>query len=71
MPDCPSCGTWNPDDKRVCWRCQTEMPTPKPKKKPIRFLGMPLWTWVALGLLAITWVLATCVGPQLLGPAGG
>jgi predicted nucleic acid-binding Zn ribbon protein len=33
MPNCPSCGTWNPDDKRVCWRCQTELPKPPPQKK--------------------------------------
>ena len=33
MPDCPNCGTWNPDDKLVCWRCQTELPKPQPKKK--------------------------------------
>ena len=71
MPDCPSCGTWNPDDKRVCWRCQTEMPSPKPKKKPARFLGMPLWTWLVLALLAIIWGLVTCVGPRLLSPVGG
>ncbi len=31
--DCPKCGTWNPDDKDVCWRCQTELPKPLPEKK--------------------------------------
>jgi len=72
MPDCPNCGTWNPDDKQVCWRCQTEMPKPKPpKKKPTRVLGMPIWTWVVLALLAVTWVLITCMGPQFLSSTGG
>ena len=70
MPDCPNCGTWNPDDKRVCWRCQTEMPKPKPEKKPTRVLGMPIWTWVVLALLAVTWVLITCMGPQFAASAG-
>jgi len=71
MPDCPNCGTWNPDDKLVCWRCQTEMPIPTPEKKPFRFLGMPFWTWLVLALLAIVWGLVTCVGPRVLSPAGG
>ena len=31
--DCPKCCTWNPDDKRVCWRCQAEMPKPVENKK--------------------------------------
>ena len=26
--DCPNCGQWNPDDKRVCWRCDAELPAP-------------------------------------------
>ena len=41
--DCPKCGTWNPDDKQVCWRCQTEMPKPVEikKSKPRIFLGLP------------------------------
>lgn len=65
MPDCPKCGTWNPDDKLVCWRCQTEMPKPVPKKKPLRVMGMPVWTWVVLVLLTIIWIAVTCVGPRL------
>ena len=48
--DCPKCGTWNPEDKRVCWRCQTEMPKPveKKKKQRVMFLGLPLWSWVVV-----------------------
>lgn len=50
MPDCPNCGTWNPDDKHVCWRCQTEMPRPQQKKqrKPVRILGLPWWMFLAV-----------------------
>jgi len=69
MPDCPNCGTWNPDDKRVCWRCQTEMPRPKPEKKPLRILGLPAWTWVILILLAVVWLAITCGAPQLFAPS--
>ena len=72
MPDCPNCGTWNPDDKLVCWRCQTEMPKPQPKKKkPLRIMGMPVWSWVILALMVAFWLLVTCLGPQLSTPAGG
>ncbi|NPA90019.1 MAG: hypothetical protein GXO55_01010 [Chloroflexi bacterium] len=48
MPTCPNCGTWNPDDKVVCWRCQTPLPKQEPRKKSSKrrlFLGMPLWVW--------------------------
>jgi len=49
--DCPNCGTWNPDDKKVCWRCQTPLPTPKPEKPKRRMpliMGMPLWMFILI-----------------------
>jgi hypothetical protein len=59
MPNCPNCGTWNPDDKEICWRCQTELPKPVPKKpKRQTFAGFPMWMWVAL----IIFFLATSLG---------
>jgi predicted nucleic acid-binding Zn ribbon protein len=50
MPNCVNCGTWNPDDKVVCWRCQAELPKPVVKKKrgQLRLLGVPLWLWLAV-----------------------
>ena len=71
MPDCPNCGTWNPEDKVVCWRCQTELPKPTPKKKSRasqRIAGLPLWTWVVLALFLVMWVAVQCfVSPGALG----
>ncbi len=66
--NCPSCGQWNPDDKRVCWRCQTELPKPVEKKKaaPRIFMGLPLWAWALLSVMLIIWIAATCAGPALL-----
>jgi predicted nucleic acid-binding Zn ribbon protein len=66
--DCPKCGTWNPDDKRVCWRCQTEMPKPveKKKRKPVFILGLPLWTWVVLILMLISLFVFQSFGPSLI-----
>ena len=54
--DCPNCHTWNPDDKLVCLRCQTELPRPVEKKQkqgPTLFLGLPVWTWVVVVLMLI------------------
>ncbi len=64
--NCPSCGTWNPDDKQVCWRCQTELPKPIEKKKsaPKLFLGLPVWAWVLIVMMMLFWI-----GAQVLVPA--
>lgn len=52
MATCPNCGTWNPDDKQVCWRCQTPLPKPEPTqpRRAATYLGLPLWVWVVLAL---------------------
>lgn len=65
--NCPNCGTWNPEDKLVCWRCQTPLPRPEPKKEriPRRFLGMPLWIFVFLVLFLIMPFLYQCAAPLL------
>jgi hypothetical protein len=65
--DCPKCGQWNPDDKRVCWRCDTELPRPVEKKikKPALFLGMPVWSWVIIAFMVILLFAGQCIGPLL------
>ncbi len=62
MPNCPKCGTWNPDDKRVCWRCQTVLPKPAPEKRrnPSTLWGLPIWAWVILALITVIWLAAQC-----------
>lgn len=61
--DCPNCGTWNPDDKDVCWRCQHPLPKPvkEEKKKPKQFFGLPLWAWIILIVVFIAPTLAQCL----------
>lgn len=69
--DCPKCGTWNPDDKRVCWRCQAEMPKPvekKPKRTQRIIMGLPVWAWVLLAMMIVSWSAAQCLGPALFTP---
>jgi len=56
--NCPNCNTWNPDDKDVCWRCQTPMPKPKPPKKKRQ--GFSAWAWIGIALLFALATLAQC-----------
>jgi predicted nucleic acid-binding Zn ribbon protein len=62
MADCPNCGTWNPDDKVVCWRCQAELPKPvvKKKRRPTIVLGLPVWAWIVLVVLLVAWIATQC-----------
>ena len=67
--DCPNCGTWNPDDKDVCWRCQTELPTPVVKKKRDmrRIAGLPMWFWLAIAIFFAITFLGQCFMPGIPG----
>lgn len=60
--DCPNCNTWNPEDKEVCWRCQTPLPKPKPPKKRSQFGGFSNWVW----LLIVVFFCDDAAGPVLL-----
>ena len=58
----PNCNTWNPEDKEVCWRCQTELPKPQPKKpKRQNFAGLPIWVWIAFVLFFAVTSLGQCM----------
>jgi hypothetical protein len=55
--NCPNCGTWNPEDKRFCWRCDAVLPKPeppKPKRKPIN------WMWIAVGIFVVFALIQAC-----------
>ena len=66
--DCSNCKTWNPDDKEVCWRCQTPLPKPKPPKER-RQGGFPSWMWLLIvAFFAMTllsqWFFSPLTAPQ-------
>ena len=66
MPNCTNCGTWNAEDKDICWRCQTELPKPEPKKKKRQtFGGFPMWMWVILILFFVATTFGQCM---FMGP---
>jgi predicted amidophosphoribosyltransferase len=54
--DCPNCGTWNPDDKTQCWRCQKELPKPAPPKKK-RAINPMTWVWVFAAVMILVLIL--------------
>ena len=64
MPDCLKCGTWNPEDKNVCWRCQAELPKPVVKKQrcPVRVLGLSIWIWLAIFFFVIMMIAVQLIG---------
>jgi len=62
--NCPNCHTWNPDDKQVCWRCQTTLPKPEtPKGRgPRKLFGLPAWMiFLIFVFLLLPW-LGQCLG---------
>jgi len=59
--DCPKCGTWNPDDKRQCWRCGTPLPPPQEKKPPRQHLSPTAWLWIALALFVLMLIIQQCL----------
>jgi len=64
--DCPECGTWNPDDKIRCWRCNTLLPTPEEKKKT-RNISKQTWFWVGAILIFVLMTICQC---SILGGGG-
>jgi predicted nucleic acid-binding Zn ribbon protein len=60
--NCPKCGTWNPEDKKQCWKCDAILPmpeTPKAKRRPIN------WFWIAVGLFILVTFMQGCWALQM------
>ena len=59
--NCPHCGTYNPQERTTCWRCDQELPKPaleKKKKDPRKLLNR--WIYVAIMVFVILNVLQMC-----------
>jgi len=58
--NCPSCGTYNPEDREVCWRCDKPLPKPKPQKKKDPQKTARTWLYVAIAVFLVITILQTC-----------
>jgi predicted nucleic acid-binding Zn ribbon protein len=65
--DCPNCGVYNPEDRRVCWRCDRELPKPvEPKKRKNSAMTMRR-VWILIAIVLAIWILLTWLLPLFLG----
>ncbi len=58
--ECPKCGVYNPEDRKVCWRCDTPLPKPEPAKKRDPQRTSQVWLYVALAAAIIIPLLRYC-----------
>lgn len=66
--DCPNCGTYNPEGRDTCWRCDKELPTPKPRKKKDPQKTAQIWLYVAVAVFFIFTIAQTCGVKLPFGP---
>jgi hypothetical protein len=70
--DCPNCGVYNPEEREVCWRCNTELPKQAPPKRRSSQQSARVWLYVALALFAVVTIMRMCgTGPDWLGTEPG
>ena len=74
--NCPNCGTYNPEDRTVCWRCDKELPKPKPQKKRNPQKNAQVWLYIIVAIFLILTLAQTCgvrlpFGPQAPTQAPG
>ena len=58
--NCPNCGTYNPDDRTVCWRCDKELPKPKPQKKRNAQQNAQKWLYIIVAIFLVLTLMQTC-----------
>jgi len=73
--DCPYCGTYNPEGRTTCWRCDKELPKRKPPKRRDPQKSAKMWLYVGLAIFFAITVLQMCgfrlpFGPQAVPPQG-
>jgi predicted nucleic acid-binding Zn ribbon protein len=51
--DCPNCGTFNPEGRNTCWRCDKELPKQAPTRRRDPQKNARLWLYVAVVVLVV------------------
>ncbi len=65
--DCPNCGVYNPEGRTVCWRCDRELPKPRPTEKRRDPAASARRMWIIVGIALLIWLLLTWLLPLFLG----
>jgi len=70
--DCRNCGTYNPENRTQCWKCDELLPAKKDTKRRDPQVGrMGPWTWIILVVLGAVWMLGMCnSGAQTAATSG-
>jgi hypothetical protein len=58
--NCPNCGTYNPEERTVCWRCDKELPKPQPVKKRNSQQSAQTWLYVVMAVFLVFTVMQAC-----------
>ena len=77
--NCPNCGTYNPEDRATCWRCDRELPRSKPQKRKNPQKTAQTWLYVIIAVFLVYTLLQTCgvslpfmpQAPNPVEPSGG
>ncbi|HHX44083.1 MAG TPA: hypothetical protein GX714_08890 [Chloroflexi bacterium] len=77
--NCPNCGTYNPEGRTTCWRCDKELPKPKPQKRRNPQKSAQTWLYVIVAVFLVYTLLQMCGVPLPFGtqapipaePSGG
>ncbi|MHB0858975.1 MAG: hypothetical protein ACYC5M_15590 [Anaerolineae bacterium] len=65
--DCPNCGTYNPENRTTCWRCDKELPKPKPQKQR-NPQSARNWLYIVAVIFLVITALQMCGVPLPFGP---
>lgn len=58
--NCPNCGTYNPEDRVTCWRCDKELPKPKVQKRRSPQKTAQTWLYVVIAIFLVYTLMQTC-----------
>jgi len=66
--NCPNCGTYNPEERDVCWRCDKPLPKRKTQKKRDPQKSAQMWLYVAIAVFFLISVAQACGVKLPFGP---